>query len=305
MAVLPLAGPARALIEARRAGPAAVPTRPDRKFIRTPAGRTLRYAEAGAGPDLLLIHGTLTTLDDMRLGPMEALSKHFHVVAVDRPGHGGSDHARLADASPWAEAATIRGAAHALALRRPVICGHSFGGAVALAYGMAYPDEVAGIVAMAPICFPELRLEHLLFGGRAVPVWGDILAGAMGSSLDPAMLALLWRAMFLPQAMPARFAAEFPFALAGRPEQTVTEGENAVALWPGLARSALAYGNCRVPVRVLGGDADIVVNTLAHGCLAAQMIPGARFELLPGIGHMLHHFRVDAVEAAVRAVAGL
>ncbi len=270
-----------------------------------PAGRALCYAEAGSGPDVLLIHGTLTTLDDMRLGPMETLSRHFHIVAVDRPGHGGSDHDRLGDASPWARAATIRDAAHALALRRPVICGHSFGGAVALACGMAYPDEVAGVVAVAPICFPELRLEHLLFEARAMPLWGDTLAGAMGASLDPAMLALLWRAMFLPQAMPPRYAAEFPFALAGRPEQTVAEGENAVALWPGLARSALGYAACRVPVRVLCGNADIVVNTLTHGFPAARMIPNARFELLPGIGHMLHHFRIDAVEAAVRVLAEL
>lgn len=65
-------------IEARRAGPAAVPTRPDRNTVRTPAGRLLCYAEAGCGPDVLLIHGTLTTLDD--IGHM---LHHFRVDSVE------------------------------------------------------------------------------------------------------------------------------------------------------------------------------------------------------------------------------
>ena len=151
------------------AGPA-----PPRRFVGTAAGRRIAYAETGAGPPAVLVHGTLMTADDMRLGPMEALARRFHCIAFDRPGHGWSDHVRGADASLWAQAATLRDAVQALGLSRPVICGHSYGGAVALAYGLAYPDEVSGIVALAPICFPEPRLEHLLFGPRAVPAAGDV-----------------------------------------------------------------------------------------------------------------------------------
>ncbi len=276
---------------------------PDRGFVVTPEGRRIAYAEAGAGPDAVLIHGTLMTADDMRLGPLPALADAFRCVAVDRPGHGWSDHVRGADASLWSQAATIRDAVRALGLRRPVICGHSYGGAVALAYGMAYPDEVAGVVALAPICFPELRLEQLLFGPRALPVAGDLLSGGLGAALDPVLLPTLWRAMFLPQPMPARFAAEFPFGRAGRPGQITCEGENAAAMWPDLARSALGYAGCRVPVRILCGGADIVVNSLTQGAMAAALIPGARFSLLLGIGHMLHHARPDAVAEALRAVA--
>lgn len=284
--------------EARRA-----PLGLERKTVLTPGGRTVGYAELGSGPDVLLIHGTLMTLDDMVLGPMAALAERHRVVAVDRPGHGTSDHVRVTDGSLWSQAATIHAAARALGLRRPVVCGHSYGAAVALAYGIAYPDEAAGIVALSPICFPQPRLELLLFGQRAVPGSGDALAEALHASTDALLLPTLWSAIFAPQAMPERFAAEFPFALAGLPKQMISEGENAVAMAADLSRSAFGYPGCRVPVRVLAGSADIVINPVVHGWAAAQLMPRGRFDLLPGIGHMLHHFCVDAVVSAVDSVA--
>ncbi|MGI4764524.1 MAG: alpha/beta fold hydrolase [Janthinobacterium lividum] len=275
----------------------------ERRYAETGEGRRIAYVEAGSGPGVVLIHGTLMTADDMRLGPMPALSQAFRCVAVDRPGHGWSDHVRGADASLWAQMETIRGAVRTLGLDRPVICGHSFGGAVALAYAQAHPDEIAGAVALAPICFPEPRLEQMLFGARAYPLAGDLLSRAMGVTLDTVLLPTLWHAMFLPQRMPDAFAAEFPFARAGSADQMVCEAENAVAMWPDLTRSALGYASCRATVRVLCGTADLVVNTLTQGAAAAAVMPRARFDWLPGLGHMLHHARPDAVVEAVTALS--
>lgn len=274
-----------------------------RRFVVVPGCPRIAYVEAGAGPDLILVHGALTALDDMWLGPMATLAKHFRVVALDRPGHGESEHVRLADASVWRQAEIVRNFARVLGLRRPVIVGHSLGGAVALAHGMAYPNETAGVVAISPICFPEVRLEHFLFGLRAAPFVGEVLAPALRVT-DAATLPILWPAMFLPQTMPSRFAAEFPFALAGRADRLVADGENANMLFGDLTRSALGYGSIRVPVDILCGGADIVTNPVMHGALASVLIPDAHLIWLHGLGHMLHHFRLDAVLKAALAVGG-
>lgn len=273
-----------------------------RRFISVPGGPRIAYVEAGEGPDLILLHGALTSLDDMWLGPMPTLARSFRVVALDRPGHGESEHIRLTDASVWRQAEIVRDFARVVGLRRPVIAGHSFGGAVALAHGIEYPDDTAGVVAISPICFPEIRLEHVLFGLRAAPFVGEILAPALRVT-DAATLPILWPAMFLPQAMPARFAARFPFALAGRADRLVADGENANMLFADLARSAVGYGSIRVPVDILCGGADIVTNPLMHGAFASGLIPGARLRWLHGLGHMLHHFRPDVVADAALSVA--
>lgn len=292
-----LPGPARPT-SGEQADPRIVP----RRFVQLPGERTIAYAETGSGPDLVAIHGTLMCLEDQWLGPVPALAEHFRVVAVDRPGHGFSLRPRGRGADIWDQATQIRAAVRELGLERPVILGHSFGAAIALAYGMLYPDEIAGIVSLAPVCFPELRLEHLLFGPRALPLGGDLLTRILHGSSDPALLPLLWNAMFLPQAMPQPFRQNFPFELAGRAAQITAEGEDAGWLWPALTRSALRYPSLRVPTRILCGGADIVVNSYLHGVVAAGLIPGARLEMVPGAGHMFPHSHPEVV---VRAALSL
>lgn len=273
-----------------------------RSTLDLPDGRTLAYAEAGTGAPVVVIHGTLMTLEDMWLGPVPRLAEQFRVIAVDRPGHGFSRRRGASDAHLWQQAALIRDGVRALGLERPIIVGHSYGGAVALAYGLQFPEEIAGGVALAPICFPEPRLEHLVFGPRAAP-GGHFASRVLGRAMDPALLPLLWNAMFLPATMPPGYAAANPFGLAGTAEQLVAEGEDAAGLLSGLTRSALSYPACRVPVRILAGDSDIVVSTPRHGYWASHRIPGAAFTLLSGTGHMLHHQHPDAVLNAVRALA--
>ncbi len=104
----------------------------------------LAYVEAGVGDPVLLIHGAMTNLDDMLTGPFDDLAAEHRVIAVDRPGHGESTRRRLADASPWRQAEIIHDAAAELGVERPIVVGHSFGGAVALAYAMRFPRETAG-----------------------------------------------------------------------------------------------------------------------------------------------------------------
>ena len=274
-----------------------------RRTVDLGQGRSLAYAEAGEGPALVLIHGTLMALEDMWLALMPILSRRFRVIAVDRPGHGLSRRRRSVDASPWRQAETIHDAMRAIGVARPLMVGHSFGGTVALCHGLRFPDETAGILALAPLCFPEIRLEQMLFGPRFTPGLGEVLAPLLAGTADPALLPLLWRAIFLPQIMPQGFAERFPFALASGPERMIAEGEDAVSVWPALTRAAMAYGTCTVPVRILGGTADLVVNNALHGGLAARMMPGAGFDWVPGAGHMLHHFHQDIVSATVERLA--
>jgi len=271
-----------------------------RRVVDLGQGRTLAYAEAGEGPAIVLIHGTLMALEDSWLALVPTLAQHYRVIAVDRPGHGMSARRRLVDASPWRQAEIIRDAMAAIGVDRPLLIGHSFGGTVALCHALRFPEQTAGILALAPLCFPEIRLEQVLFGPRFTPGLGEVLGPLLAGSADPALLPLLWRAIFLPQAMPSSVAERFPFALASGSERMIAEGEDAVSVWTALTRAAAAYGTCKVPVHILGGTADLVVNNALHGALAAQAIPRAHFDWVPGAGHMLHHFHQNTVLASVR-----
>ena len=61
-------------------------------------GVRLRYAVGGAGPPVALVHGLGGTIGNWRL-VAPSLAERRRVVAVDLPGHGGSE--------PLPDAATV------------------------------------------------------------------------------------------------------------------------------------------------------------------------------------------------------
>lgn len=262
-------------------------------------GTVVAFSQSGAGADVLLIHGALVTREDMMLSLASALEGEFRVTAVDRPGHGDSTRGGWTG-SPWRQAEALREASRRMKLERPIVIGHSHGGAVALAYALQFPQDIAGVVALAPIAFPELRLEHVAFAPRGLWPMGPGLNQLVSSTIDRLLLPLLWRAMFMPQQIPPRYAAVFPFAKAGSVEQMEAEGEDSLLLNLGLVRSAMGYGTCAVPIRIFGGDQDLVVNNALHGQVAAALLPRGHYQNLPGLGHMLHHFAQAPIAQAVR-----
>lgn len=276
-----------------------------RSFVSAGAGLQLGFAESGKGPPVVLLHGTLTALDDMMIGLAGHLENRRRVIAFDRPGFGRSTVRRLRDAGIWRQAEGLLQACDQLGLESPLLVGHSFGASVALAMAMMRPGRVGGVVALAPLVRPEPRLEHVLFGPRASVVGGDWLGWASGLTTDRALLPSLWRAMYLPQVMPEIVERTFPFALAGRSASSIRVGEDAVAALPDLARLVAEAPTCPTPVRILGGDRDAVVHNGSNGRMLAAIMPNAEFIDLPGMGHMAHHFAGERIAAVVGDLSNL
>jgi pimeloyl-ACP methyl ester carboxylesterase len=266
--------------------------------LAAPTAAHLTHVQVGDGPDVVLIHGALTCLDDMAIALFDALEPQFRVTAFDRPGHGRNR--APGGGTACRQAGELREAAAALGIEMPVLVGHSFGGAVAMAWALRFPAEVSGVAALSPIAFPEPRLEHLLFAPRAMPGPVGFWNHTLGRLADPVLLPILWRAMFLPQTMPVRFAGMFPFDLAGRAEQLLSEGQDSALMGAGVGWNALNYARCRAPVHVLSGDRDLVVNPGLHAAGLARQLPHSRHTKLRGLGHMVHHFAQPAVVDAVR-----
>ncbi len=262
-------------------------------------GRSLRVLEAGEGPPLVLIHGAASAAEDMALGPMPALAGRYRVLAVDRPGHGLSRRARF-EAGPRRQAELIREGLAQLGVERPLVLGHSAGGWVALAWAAAWPDEVAGLVLVGPIVYPELRpLEHTLLAPRATPLAGPMLSEAATDTVDPALLKVMQKAMFSPQPVPERWEEHFPDDLVL--DAMTANGEDAGALLSPF--SLIDFSRITAPVEILYGVMDRVVDPRKHAIPLSAQLKHARLTRLPELGHMAHHFAIDEVVAAVDRLA--
>ncbi|MBI1684077.1 alpha/beta fold hydrolase [Caulobacter hibisci] len=271
-----------------------------RRFVEVDGG-PIAYVELGGGERVVvLVHGVLTAADDMLLALAHALVD-CRIIAFDRPGFGQSPRRTAADSGVLRQARRLTQALDRLDVASAVLVGHSFGGPVALAMAMAAPDRVAGLVLLAPLVMPEPRLEQLVFGPRGLPVLGGWISGWSHQAVDKALLPLLWRAMFLPQSMPARVEDAFPFSWAGDPGATRRVGEDSLSVGPDLLALLARAPMLQTRLHVLGGSADLVVNNLLHGQMLAALAPNGQFSLVTGVGHMIHHARPGAVAAAIEA----
>src|SRR5688500_1422519 len=110
-------------------------------------GVPIRYLQAGAGPDVLLIHGSPGWAEDWE-PVFERLTRRFRVTAFDRHGHGFSGGADLPH-TPAENARVTLGVIRALGLRDVTLVGHSYGGVTGLHLATGNPEEVRSYVLVS------------------------------------------------------------------------------------------------------------------------------------------------------------
>jgi pimeloyl-ACP methyl ester carboxylesterase len=128
------------------------------------AGTTrLSFLEWGtSGAPLLLLHGiTSSARSFWRVAPALA-AQGYHVFALDMPGHGQSEETD--DHRIDHIAVLVDAALRALALDRPALVGHSWGGATALVLASAIRPALARVVLIDP----ALRMDPAR-GAEALP----------------------------------------------------------------------------------------------------------------------------------------
>jgi pimeloyl-ACP methyl ester carboxylesterase len=114
---------------------------------------SLFYEEASGGaPPLILVHGW--GCDHTFMAPQFAAFRGSHrVVTVDLRGHGRSDKPRQ-DYSIPAFADDLAWVCRELTLERPVVVGHSMGGAIALELAAERAHRLAGIAVLDTAVLP-------------------------------------------------------------------------------------------------------------------------------------------------------
>jgi len=278
---------------------------PAGRFVEVDGVRLHYLERGGEGPPVVLVHGNVVTAEDWALsGVLDRVAARGHrVIAFDRPGYGHSQRPRGRAWAATDQADLLLRALARLGVERPVVVGHSWGTLVALALALGHPGAARGLVLVSGYYHPTLRADALLVAPAAVPVLGDLLGHTVSPLLGAATLPLLVEGMFAPLPVPERFARGFAGAMAVRPSQVRAEARDGVgmALQAGAMRDG--YRGLRLPVVIVAGAEDKVVDVGRHAARLREDIPGSELRLVPGAGHMVHHAAPDLVAEAVEAVA--
>lgn len=276
----------------------------------TVTGGRIGTIQAGPNPSargtVVLLHGASANAAD----PMAELGRRlaaagFRVVSLDRPGFGWSDRLAGADmATPKAQAAAIAEALRDLGVGPALIVGHSWGGALAAALALDHPERVAGLVLLAPAVMPLPALGPIPWYYRLalVPPVTWLLSRTVATPVGLYYLAPAGRSVFRPQEAPAGYLEASRAAMVLRPGTMLANVQDLMALPEALKQQSTAYDRITAPTLIVTGDRDAIVPADRHARPLANLIPGARLVVLPGIGHMVH---VVATQAVVDAIEGL
>jgi pimeloyl-ACP methyl ester carboxylesterase len=267
-------------------------------------GEHIHYVDTGGiGPAVVMIHALGGNLLHFNYALAGLLAAEFRLILVDRPGSGYSTRAARADATLTAQAAMIAKLIRALGLTRPLVVGHSLGGAIALALALDHPNCAGGLALIAPLTQVQeevpAALRRLAIRTNAIRnlvAW--TLATPLGILKGPAAL----KEVFAPEAV----APDFPLLAGGllglRPRAFYATSSDLVAIKDVLPAYVMRYPSLDLPLGILFGKADRLLDYRTHGEAMKVSCPALELEIIDG-GHMLPMTAPDRCAAIIRRIA--
>ena len=291
-----------ALINHSRANKAERENPPAGGFVKV-GDVNLHYVDRGSGEPLILLHGNGSMIQDFASsGLLEMASQTHRVVAFDRPGFGHTARPRGTIWTPEAQADLIHLAMKKLGITRAKVLGHSWGASVAVALALKHPDTVASLILASGYYYPTPRADVLLLSGPAVPIIGDVLRYTLSPILGRLLWPLLMRKIFGPAKMPAKFEA-FPKEMALRPSQIRASAAETALMIPDAFALRGKYTELKMPVMIIAGEQDRIVNTEAQSARLHEELTHSTFRRITNAGHMVHQTATALVMSAIDEVA--
>jgi pimeloyl-ACP methyl ester carboxylesterase len=276
---------------------------PRGRFIDVDGAR-IHYLDEGTGPTLLLIHGLAGQMDNFTHSLLGRLRDDFRIVILDRPGSGYSTRPAKVSATISNQARIISRFCQELKLGRPLVVGHSLGGAIALALALNHPEQVAGLALLAPVTHRPERVPPP-FDGIAIgsPLLRRLIAWTLATPLSFANRERALATLFGPQPVARDFAVRGGGLLNLRPCNFISASADLMAAQDELGAMPMRYKDLTIPVGILYGSDDRILDPATQGKALAEKVEGADLELIEGGGHMILITSADRAAAFVARMA--
>lgn len=280
------------------------------RYVDVPGARlhVREFGEQRAGaPPILMIHGLAGQLSHYTYGVAGRLAERHRVIVVDRPGSGYSTRAPETAADLSTQAAALAALIRTLGLGKTFVVGHSLGGAVALTLAQEHPEQVLGLALLAPLTHMRDDVPAV-FKGLTIqsPLMRKLLAWTLAVPASIRNSTRTLEVVFGPEPVPKDFALKGGGLLSLRPSAFLSASSDLQALPAYLPQVQARYPELRLPVHVLYGKDDRILDWKANGQALVDKVPGARLELVEG-GHMLPVTQpgvtADFIEGALRELA--
>ncbi len=295
------------------------------KFVKVDGAR-LHFVIKGAGRPVILVHGNPGSCQDWaRL--YTPVSSRYQAIAFDRPGHGHSDRPNHRDITVDIQAQMLHTALRELQIERPILVGHSWGGALALAYALEFPDDLSGLVLLAPAVYESDDGVSFLSKLPGFPIIGDVVNFLFTPLIGPWLVRTDVTKAFAPDPIPKHYLRHV-LSEWTRPRKVKWYSIDDALLNESLPKLSLRYAELleskhrsadsfdsapadsvsnglrlRMPVSIVTGDSDLIVPAKENAYRLSEALPHSQLVVLKKTGHQIPFTRPDAVLDAIDRVA--
>jgi pimeloyl-ACP methyl ester carboxylesterase len=136
---------------------------------------SLFFFEAGdpADPAIVMIHGLGDEADTWR-HQILPLAKDHHVIALDLPGFGRSDHPKRAY-DPHFMMSAILGLMDALGLEKATLMGSSLGGILSQGIALSHPERLSGLILVDGALYQPDSMTDRSLQLMQIPLIGEMI----------------------------------------------------------------------------------------------------------------------------------
>lgn len=262
----------------------------------------LHYVDRGSGRPVVMIHGNPGDLHDFEFGTLDLLARNYHAIAFDLPGHGLSKTPRKAKGTIQEQAVILHQALTALGVKDPILVGHSWGGAIALAYALLYPQDIAALVLLAPAAYSDHRHDAPVGLLLRVPLLSDVSIALLKPILGRRLLKTGLKDAFSPDPLPDAYLKSAATVWLDR-KHLKAFIRNDVMVDSSLQELSPQYQKIHAPVIIVTGDSDLTVSPQQNAFTLHKAIANSELVVIPHAGHQIPETHPEAVLRAVNLAA--
>ncbi|MBZ9791461.1 alpha/beta hydrolase [Rhizobium sp. 3T7] len=255
-------------------------------------------------PPLVFIHGAAGNLLDQVGAFLQPLEGRAEMLFVDRPGHGYSERGGPENALPSGQADAIAKLMQQRGIKRAIVVGHSFGGAIAAAFGVRHPDMTEGLLFLAPATHPWPGGIDWYYHLAVMPILGWLFNHAVVVPLGLRRLEQATMNVFRPNPRPEDYIARTGPTLVLRPQAFYNNAVDCIHLLDYLKTHSPQYSKITAPTAIITGDSDAIVWEHLHSQGLARDIAGSELVKIRGLGHKPDYVVTDVAIAAMEKIGG-
>ena len=261
----------------------------------------IHYTDIGAGPLVVLLHSQPANERQFYL-LKEQLKKNYRVISIDRPGMGYSEGPKeKTEIRLSLQAKIISKLIKDITQEKPLVVGHSYGGALALAYALNNEDDIKGLILVntASHAWPSDKV-WLPFKIISSPLIGNIFANTYAMIYGKSTIEQSANDNF-PNNLPSKnYMENVAGELTLRPQNLRSYAFDAINLRNALKEQSKKYHKIKLPITIIAGSNDRVTPNKIHSFQLHQEIKHSSLIKVDGVEHSIPELKPGVIEEEIR-----